>query len=104
MTFKIRYTAQAHADIFRNASWWAEHHSLDQALEFEATVERQIATLSSLPQRHGVAPENDKFPIEIRQMIVGLGAKPSYRAIYTIQDDEVLILAVRRGSQDEFTP
>jgi len=57
-----------------------------------------------MPEQHGVAPKNGKIPFEIRQMIVGLGTKPSYRAIYTIQDDEVLILAVRRGSRDEFTP
>lgn len=104
MTFIIRYTDQAEADILRNANWWAERHSLQQALSFESTVEQQLSTLSSMPERFGVAPENDKFPIEIRQMMVGLGSRPSYRAIYTIQNNVVLILAVRRGEQNEFTP
>jgi len=99
MTFIIRYTDQAEADILRNANWWAERHSLQQALSFESTVEQQLSTLSSMPERFGVAPENDKFPIEIRQMMVGLGSRPSYRAIYTIQNNVVLILAVRRGEQ-----
>jgi len=81
MSFKVRYTVQARADNFRNSTWWAEHHSLDQALEWEALVQKQIATLDSMPERHGFAVENDKFAIEIRQMLVGIGPRPSYRVL-----------------------
>ena len=103
MIYRIEYTARAEEDILRNASWWAEHHSLDQALEFDDIVRKQIATLSEMPKRFGCAYENDKFDIEIRQMLVGLGPRPSFRAIYTIRDDKVLILAVCRGAQGELT-
>lgn len=74
MIYRVEYTARAEEDILRNASWWAEHHSLDQALEFDDIVRKQIATLSEMPKRFGVAYENDKFNIEIRQMLVGLGS------------------------------
>ena len=102
MNYRIEYTDRAEEDIFRNASWWAERHSLDQASEFLDVVRKQISTLADMPGRFGFAYENDKFEIEIRQMTVGLGPRPSYRAIYTIRDSEVVILAVRRGAQDEY--
>ncbi len=103
MIYRIEYADRAEEDILRNASWWAEHHSLDQALAFDDVVRKQIATLSEMPKRFGFAYENDRFDIDIRQMLVGPGPRSSYRAIYTIRDDTVLILAVRRGAQGEFT-
>lgn len=104
MIYKIEYADQAENDILRNASWWAEHHSLDQALEFDDIVRKQIATLSEMPERFGFAAENEKSTIELRQMIVGLGlgSRPSYRAIYTVKDTVVYVIAVRRASQGEF--
>lgn len=102
MKFTVLYTQRARDDIFRNASWWAEHHSLDKALEWELAVQTQIQSLEKMPQRHGVAPENDQFVYEIRQMLVGLGPNPSYRAIYKVDDREVLELAVRRGAEKQF--
>ena len=54
-----------------------------------------------MPERFSVAPENEAFEYEIRQMLVGLGSRPGYRAIYTITDDRVIVLAVRRGAEDE---
>ena len=104
MSFSVRYTDQAAADLFRNAHWWAEHHSLDEALAWEAAMETQIATLAEHPTRHALAPENDDFPFEIHQKLIGLGSRPSYRAIYTIHGDTVFVLAVHRGTQDRITP
>jgi len=102
MKYRIEYTSRAEDDILRNASWWAERYSLNQALEFLETVRQQISTLVDMPERFGFAVENDKFDIELRQMPVGLGNRPSYRAIYTIIDEElVIILSVRRGAQDD---
>lgn len=104
MIYQTEYTHQAENDILRNASWWAENHSLDQALEFDEIVRKQIATLAEMPERFGFAPEHEKSTIGLRQMMVGLGSRPSYRAIYTATDTVIHILAVRRASQSDFTP
>lgn len=104
MTFTVRYTDQAAADVFRNAQWWAKHHSVDQALRWEATIEQQILTLKEFPLKHALAPENAEFPYEIRQLLVGVGSRPSYRAVYTVVDDVVHVLAVHRAAQDRLTP
>ena len=102
-TFKVITTRRAFEDLYRNMTWWADHHSVSEAVEFEETVNRQLATLAEMPERFGCAYENDSFEIELRQMLVGLGRHPSYRAIYTIRNSEVVVLAIRRGAEDKFT-
>jgi plasmid stabilization system protein ParE len=104
MSFTVRYTDEAKADIFRNAHWWAKHHSLEQALRWESAVENQISALQEMPERHGVAPENDDFPYEIRQKVIGLGSRPRYRAVFAIKEQEVFILAVRAGEENRLAP
>jgi plasmid stabilization system protein ParE len=99
MSFEVINTARAEADILRNAHWWAEHHSEPQAAVWVDTLRQQFRTLAEMPERFSLAPENEQFAYEIRQMLVGPGSKPSYRAIYTILDQRVLILTVRRGAE-----
>jgi plasmid stabilization system protein ParE len=104
MSYWLNVTAKARDDITRNASWWAEHHSLDEALRWYDAIYEQLDTLLQFPERHAVAPENDQFEYEIREKPVGVGSQPTHRAIFTIVDSEVRVLAVRRGSQDALHP
>jgi hypothetical protein len=46
--------------------------------------------LSSFPLSQPIAPDNDEFEVETRQMIVG-----RYRVIYTIKDRIVTVLHLR---------
>ena len=104
MSFWLNVTAKARDDITRNASWWAEHHSLDQALRWYDAIYEQLDTLLQFPERHAVAQENDEFDYEIREKPVGLGPRPTYRAIFTIAGSEIRVLAVHRASQDALRP
>ena len=104
MTFRVIILPQAHRDIDRNADWWAENHSVEQALRWSDVVYDQIETLAEFPESHGLSAENDEFPYEIRDKLIGLGSHPSYRAIFTIKGDTVFVLTVRRGAQGEFRP
>ncbi|MEM6692743.1 MAG: type II toxin-antitoxin system RelE/ParE family toxin [Planctomycetota bacterium] len=99
-SFIVVILPQASEDITRNADWWAENHSLDQALAWTEVIQEQLQQLGSMPERFGLAPENAKFEIEIRQQPIGIGAKKTYRAVFTIRDRSVFILAVRRAAQD----
>jgi len=38
MSFKITIAAEAHEDISRNAFWWAEQHSYEQAIRWKDAV------------------------------------------------------------------
>ncbi len=104
MSFTVAIKQTAHDDIQRNTVWWAEHHSLDQAILWKDAIYEQIEALSEMPLRHALAPENDQFSYEIREKPIGLGNRPSYRAIFTIVENEVHVLSVRRVSQDEIRP
>ena len=57
-----------------------------------------------MPERHPLAVETPRFPIELRKQLVGPGYRPGYRAIYTITDAEVHVLRVLRSAQDELQP
>ncbi len=104
MKFELVVTARARADILRNAEWWAENHSPDQALSWFDAIYAQLETLRDLPDRFSVSPENDLVEVQILEMPLGMGKRPSYRAIFTITQSEVRVLAVRRATQDRMTP
>ena len=104
MTFRVAILPQARCDIDRNVEWWAEHHSVQQALRWSEAVYDQLETLATGPESHGLSAENGEFPYEIREKLVGLGSRPGYRAVFTIKDDTVYVLTIRRGAQDFLRP
>jgi plasmid stabilization system protein ParE len=104
MTFRVFISPQARRDIDRNADWWAAHHSVEQAFRWLEAVYDQLETLAEFPEANGLSAENHAFPFEIRDKLVGLGARLAYRAVFTIRGDAVLVLTVRRSSQDSIRP
>lgn len=100
MKYTVVIDQVAHNDIKRNAEWWAENHSYEQAFQWKTAIYEQLRDLADMPTRHGMAPENSQLSIEIRQMLVGLGKRRTYRAVFTMNDSFVHVLTVRRASQD----
>lgn len=103
MTFSLNVTNQARDDITRNAAWWAENHSLDEALKWYDSVYEQMNELLANPEGQGFAAENDSFPYDLREKLVG-GKKRTYRAVFTVVGTEVRVLTVRRAAQRAITP
>ena len=104
MTYTVIVHDRAISDIERNAQWWADHHSSSQALRWYEAAFAVIYGLDTMPERHGLSAENDSFPYEIRDLLFGLGPRPSYRAVFTIKDGEVHVLCVRRSSEAPLWP
>lgn len=102
--FSVVILPKAEEDIERNARWWAENHDVDQAVKWFFAVRDQILSLKQQPESHGLSAENFDFPYDIRDKLIGLGARPSYRAVFTIRDETVYVLAVLRSSQDVLHP
>ena len=76
-----------------------------EGIEWSDAVYNQIETLADFPESNGLSAENGDFPYDIRDKLVGLGARPGYRAVFTITaDDAVYVLSVRRGAQDVLRP
>ena len=103
MKFRLTVTPRARGDIDRNADWWADHHSIEQALKWSNAVYDQLESLRDFPESCSLSAENDEFDYEIREKLVGLGTRPGYRAIFTIKGNEVFVLTVRAGEQDRLT-
>jgi len=104
MKYHVEINPDAEQDIKRNAQWWSDTYSQDQAEVWFFEVHEQLKALSSLPLRHQLADEDEQFPYELRQMLVGLGNPRTYRAVYTVQNEIVHVLAVRRASQGPIHP
>lgn len=74
------------------------------ALAAPSTAERWLSrfesaleSLSRHPERCGLAPENDAVAPLIRQLLFGRGVR-IFRVLFTIREDEVQILHIRRGT------
>lgn len=102
--FEVQILPRAEQDIERNALWWAENHDYEQAHKWFHTVREQILKLRHMPESHGLSEESPDFPYELRDKLIGLGSRPAYRAVFTIEDNTVFVLAVLRSSQDTLLP
>ncbi|REJ90573.1 MAG: hypothetical protein DWQ34_17020 [Planctomycetota bacterium] len=58
MKFSVSILPQARRDTDRNVDWWAENHSVEEALRWSDAVCDQISTLAELPESHGLSAEN----------------------------------------------
>ena len=65
--------------------------------------EVELESLASFPERCSYAPENGLIEPEIRQLVFGR-RQGAYRALFTIVDDEVRILHIRRAVRDLARP
>ncbi len=104
MTFRVAVLPQAKEDIARNSLWWADNHSVDQAIIWAETVEQQLLELEHNPEAFSFANEHERFPYQLRQMLLGLGRRRSYRAVFTIKNEDVYVLTIRRAAQDVIGP
>lgn len=104
MKYPLIVTQRAEYDLLRAAEWWATNRSLSQAQRWLAGFERKLQTLQSSALRCPMAPENNQAPCELREMYFGLARRPTHRAIFTISDDRILVLAVRHLAQGWIDP
>ena len=100
----VRLSDLAEEDILRNAVWWADNHSVDEAIEWEAVVRRQLQEIANQPDSHGLTSESLLSKHVIREALVGKGRKGSYRAVFAIAGDTIVVLRLLRASQGAIRP
>lgn len=71
MNYGLVLTARARTDILRNAEWWAENHSSDQAIAWFESIYEQLESLRMMPERFSLALENGS--VEVRRASEGIG-------------------------------
>lgn len=102
MTYRVVVTENAKPNL-RGYCLNAAQHAPTTAARWLNRFEEALATLATNPQRCGIAPENDVVDEEIRQFLFGK-RRSVFRALFTIADDEVRVLHVRRAVMDTATP
>ncbi len=98
MAYQLRYTATAAAELRAATDWIAERAPETAEQWFEGFVEL-LATLRLNALAHGLAPENSLVDVEVRQVIYRTASLRFNRALYTVTNDTVVILGIRRPGQ-----
>jgi plasmid stabilization system protein ParE len=75
---------------------WGKRQAQQWARQLRTAVSEQLGVV---PKAFPLAPENDEFFEEIRQMVVG-----RYRVLFTIKDRKVHVLHVRGAYIRQFEP
>lgn len=95
MTWRVVFDPHALQQIDEAAEWWAENRSLEQALRWTAEIYDAIARLQDRALLNPFAPETRTIGREVRQLLFGLGGKPTHRVLYFVEGSTVVVAAVR---------
>jgi plasmid stabilization system protein ParE len=98
MTYQVIVSSRAKRDI-REAARWIAQFAPPQATQWHYDIEAAILTLEHHPFRCPLAPENQFFPLEIRQLLF-----QKYRILYTVKGAEVHVLYVVHSARDYVKP
>jgi plasmid stabilization system protein ParE len=100
MRFRIEFTDVADMEVEETFLWMLTR-SPDQADQWQEGLEDAVDKLADFPRSGPLAPENDAFAIEVRQLLYG-----KYRVLYTLVDtdddgeeDTLRVLHVRHGAR-----
>ncbi len=98
MTYRVVITARANADAIEAFRWKAER-SAQVAARWSAGLEKAIARLGQLPERHPIAEEeSERLGITFRQM--SYGKKPgTYRILFSIEGDTVVLHHIHHAAR-----
>ena len=98
MSYRVVVTARARADAVEALRWLAER-SPDNAARWYADLEKAIAKLSTMPERHPIAEdESEQLGITLRQMLYGR-RRGVYRLFFSIEGETVTLHYVRHSAQ-----
>lgn len=96
MKYVVRLQPVAESDL-HEAYLWAAKRAPEAAKRWLARFEDAIASLDTHPQRCGLAAENKRLKIELREL--HFGRRPNvFRAVFVVEGLEVRVLRVLRAA------
>jgi len=101
MNFRVIITDNAKANL-RQYYLRAADSAPETAARWLNRFQEVLQSLSSQPQRCALAPENQAVDEEVRQFIFG-NRTGTYRALFSIDKDEIRVLHIRRAAMDVAT-
>jgi plasmid stabilization system protein ParE len=103
MKYEVKLTGEADRNIRSAYEWYAER-SPDAAERWYRGIMQALASLEFDPQRCALANENERAPIELRQLNYGSGRKITHQIVYAIRPTRVVVYAVRHVAQRDWEP
>ena len=100
MTYHVIIQPQAEAEI--EAAYLETRQRPSGSARWFAGMVEAINALDQFPARCPLAPENEHFTQEIRQLLYG-PRNDVYRILFTIEGNTVHVLHVRHGAQQHLT-
>lgn len=89
--YRVVFSQEAVADLSTSYEWGCEAWGEESAWRWYASVRDSILRmLGTFPESQPIAPDNDEYDVEARQMIVS-----RYRVIFTIAGRVVTVLHFR---------
>ncbi len=89
--YNVEFSEEADNELFESYIWGSSEWGVEAAnrwvREFRTTI---FKMLGSFPVSQPLAPDNDEYEVEVRQLIVG-----RYRVLFTIHDTVVIVLNIR---------
>lgn len=102
MAHSVHITARALREIDEGLEWLAAR-SRPAAARWNQQLQEAVRSLENNPERCGLAPENEWYPGELRQLLHGK-RRGVYRILFEVRGDTVQILRVRHSAQALLEP
>ncbi len=97
MAYTVRFTARALGEIDSAFAWLSERSPA--AVRWYEQLSRSIQSLEENPKRWGLAPEDEWYEGELRQLLHGK-RRGVYRVLFEIRGNTVYVLRVRHSAQE----
>jgi plasmid stabilization system protein ParE len=101
MTYRVVLTDRAARDLDEAYQWYAER-APEAAVRWYNGFLDALDSLAGNPERCPLAAESRKLSVEIRQLLYG--RQRSYRALFLIREQTVVVLHIRHTARREATP
>jgi plasmid stabilization system protein ParE len=103
MAYRVETSAQAEIDATEILEWLMAQDAGETGIRWFRALEEAIHSLATFPERCPLAPENARFPYEVRQLLYG--RRPHvYRILFTIEGDTVRVLHIRSPRRRPLSP
>ena len=103
MPLDVYLTAKALIDIDDCRKWWAENRSAEQAERWHRACDAALDSLGTRATRCPLTRENRKAPVELRQLVFGIGKSRTHRLVFTIRPDRIVVYRVKHLAQRDIS-
>lgn len=104
MKYRVVLSDRAEKQLESTYEWWSTHRSAEQAIRWYNGFLDALESLCENPERCSLALENSSVVYELRQLLFGLGRRPTHRALFTIRPDMVYVFSLHHVAQGTIEP